>query len=719
MPAINTNDLINAKLDADTIAGVATSTGLTVIDRLGNTKNTLAGMSAVISASTAAIVASAAAVQGSLGYLPPVAYAAGISLTLASQTVGYSGQTYAPILSALPFTTSGTFEAAKFRLIQGVSGADLAAPTGSSTIGDIASYSGAYIQTLAELSAESVNLTSYLNPAQRASALAGDLLVDCTSGFIKAAATGRPVKMKRGNYLVNNPNILLTSGFIGEGTLIVTITLTSGTLFQLDAAKYQNVGNFVLVMQSTACKGIRVGGLWHANVHDIYFKGPAVAAPFSCVGLEIGVIGSVAGFGSNTNNFDNLFYENCDEVLDSSSAFVNANTFKSGMMFTGTRLRVANSPFDCHGNNWIGRTFQTCTSVVDAKRQGNALIGCYVENCNVSGFITELACTVSGVTADARLRADRLQLVRLGTGYAGENGAKNLLPSSGPTIVKDERFWPGLGVVIADVDSVSVSGLVQKLACGPGAFGAAVIASNSEITELVRAYGSVTVSFDAINDLGVSGIAEIVSGSFGYPTVSSSVWQRYSYTINNIAGFLKIYVGNSAAGQIRFTNITISAGSIAYLGAKGASPIFVQNTPNAQWSYNATDGFWHGRVFKTLTAITTASPIIDFGSLNISGQFVSAEVTITLLDSSGSVDGYGLYTQRGLVTWSLVVGGDSPAIRGAYAPLATASDVAGLVPPTIAFDKTTGILSIAPGSGACSVYTKIEFFTNTAPNFIY
>lgn len=58
----------------------------------------------------------------SLGYQVPVPYAAGIELTQATQTVEYDGEVYAPVMNQLPFITSGIFEAAKFRLIQGVTG---------------------------------------------------------------------------------------------------------------------------------------------------------------------------------------------------------------------------------------------------------------------------------------------------------------------------------------------------------------------------------------------------------------------------------------------------------------------------------------------------------------------------------------------------------------------------------------------------------------------
>jgi len=76
-----------------------------------------------------------AAARISRGYEVPIAYTAGISLTRATQTVSQTGVVYAPALVDLPFTTSGTFETAKFRVIQGVAGVDLAAGTGGGLVG--------------------------------------------------------------------------------------------------------------------------------------------------------------------------------------------------------------------------------------------------------------------------------------------------------------------------------------------------------------------------------------------------------------------------------------------------------------------------------------------------------------------------------------------------------------------------------------------------------
>ena len=173
MTAITVTDLNNAKIDTDTIASVATSQANTVTDRLGNTKRTVFSISE-------AMLNTVAAVQASVGYLPPVAYAAGLNMTVAAQTVNYSGQAYAAILSALPFTTSGTFEATKFRLIQGVVGSDL-----STAVNDLENRKLSKIANLSDLSnkAGALNNLGIVN-ASREVTINASLTID---GFFPAS----------------------------------------------------------------------------------------------------------------------------------------------------------------------------------------------------------------------------------------------------------------------------------------------------------------------------------------------------------------------------------------------------------------------------------------------------------------------------------------------------------------------------------------------------
>lgn len=74
-------------------------------------------MQAAIDGIVASTEAQANALLDSLGYTPPVAYSGGISVTYSNQTVEYNGNIYAPKSADIPFTTSGTFETSKFRLV--------------------------------------------------------------------------------------------------------------------------------------------------------------------------------------------------------------------------------------------------------------------------------------------------------------------------------------------------------------------------------------------------------------------------------------------------------------------------------------------------------------------------------------------------------------------------------------------------------------------------
>ncbi|RQZ24163.1 hypothetical protein DIE14_21860 [Burkholderia sp. Bp9017] len=123
--------------------------------------STAARAISLVQAVSAQAIGEIQALAAAQGYQVPVAYAAGIVLTTANQTVEHNGQTYAPISSALPFTTSGTFEADKFRLIQGVSAADLAASTGASGVGFAQNLTGAATRSAQDKLAEIKSVTDW------------------------------------------------------------------------------------------------------------------------------------------------------------------------------------------------------------------------------------------------------------------------------------------------------------------------------------------------------------------------------------------------------------------------------------------------------------------------------------------------------------------------------------------------------------------------------
>jgi hypothetical protein len=65
-------------------------------------------------------------ILASLGYIPPVDYQGGILVESARTTVTYQGTVYAANQSYIPFTTTADFDPAKWRVIQGVTYADIA-----------------------------------------------------------------------------------------------------------------------------------------------------------------------------------------------------------------------------------------------------------------------------------------------------------------------------------------------------------------------------------------------------------------------------------------------------------------------------------------------------------------------------------------------------------------------------------------------------------------
>jgi hypothetical protein len=295
MPALQIVDLNNAKTDVDHIADIANSEELTATDRLGRTKRTLAGIDAEAESRMDAndaealsrmdVIDTAAETQreniqdaadlvlAGAGYAVPVAYTSGLSMTLQTQTVTYDGAVYAPIQSELPFTTSGTFETAKFRLIQGVSGADLAAPTGSALVGFAASGAGAGSRTLEAKSREIVSLTDFHANGVSGAMVTGDGVTDCAGGYAAALATGAIVFEPPGTFLINS-KIAIPSGAIMRGAGVEATTVRSGVIGDSLFYTTASAAGFIHMSDKT----IDGNGLTGAsgNGHAINFIDPTI-----------------------------------------------------------------------------------------------------------------------------------------------------------------------------------------------------------------------------------------------------------------------------------------------------------------------------------------------------------------------------------------------------------------------------------------------------------
>ena len=193
-------------------------------DRLGANHRTMAGINA-----------SANIVLGGIGYAPPVAYAAGISMTLTTQTVEYSGEVYSPKVANLPFTTSTwATDSAKFRLIQGVASADLAASGGSAMIGYMPAGTGAVATTVQAKLSNTVSVKDF--------GAKGDGSTDDTSAFqaaidyVSSAFGGGCVYVPAGQYIVTQVKLKTHISLVGDGwgSRITLKSGTNGNLIVLD-----------------------------------------------------------------------------------------------------------------------------------------------------------------------------------------------------------------------------------------------------------------------------------------------------------------------------------------------------------------------------------------------------------------------------------------------------------------------------------------------------
>lgn len=226
LPAVNRLFQQNAArvdtfVNDDAGDGTYTTTGGVAVPTLPNLANQIQNT-----------LETAEALASAMGYQPPVVYAAGISLTQPSQTVEYNGESYAPIASALPFTTSGTFETDKFRLIQGVSSADLSAGTGGVLVGFQQLGVGAIVRTMQEKMHEVVTPLDFYGGGS-----------DYSAAVANAAAAHTAIKIPPGDYpILSSLDLTGTSFVFDRGARLLPAAGVTIQLGSISAGLYQIFG---------------------------------------------------------------------------------------------------------------------------------------------------------------------------------------------------------------------------------------------------------------------------------------------------------------------------------------------------------------------------------------------------------------------------------------------------------------------------------------------
>lgn len=215
VPSNNPQDLL---FNAEQLDRAMNSTAASFVDRFGQARQTYAGAMQEITRGIQVTISDAQLVLGGLGYLPPVAYAANISLTNTRQTVTYNGQTYATNATSLPLITSGTFETAKFRLIQGVTATDLFAVSGGAVlVSFLQSGDGAVLRDMLDKAREIVTPQDFMTAEQKMNVFLRLGTIDVRVAVQKALDTGLPVQAVSGRYLTASGPLIRTGRTIFTG----------------------------------------------------------------------------------------------------------------------------------------------------------------------------------------------------------------------------------------------------------------------------------------------------------------------------------------------------------------------------------------------------------------------------------------------------------------------------------------------------------------------
>lgn len=214
MTQITVEDLNNAKLDVATIADIANSTGVSVVDRLGATRLT------------------ANEAIRRMGYQVPVAYASSILMNTLTQTVDYLGIVYAPLPTMIPFTTSGTFETSKFYIVQS-----------SDTVKKYNTYADLLASGGSILDKQRADMSGYYAAGDGG---ANSFYWDSTSVATDNAGTIiKPTSVSgAGRWLAVNPELttLKQWGCVGDGTITDDSTKINDYLTYMAAAGYKATG---------------------------------------------------------------------------------------------------------------------------------------------------------------------------------------------------------------------------------------------------------------------------------------------------------------------------------------------------------------------------------------------------------------------------------------------------------------------------------------------
>ena len=443
-----------------------------------------------------------------------------------------------------------------------------------------------------------------------------------------------------GIYYINS-DIEFVGTLIGIGQPSI---VSNGTIKLIN--KYGNLKN--LHFDVTAKPAIELSSCWNATIEDMYFT--------ASVASQKAVVFSGNSSGLQSNVLRNCFFEGCG-LYFSLSGYTNKNIFDNCTWFNSDSfIEVASSSKDFTANIFLNCLLENSNKLINenyAERQIMQFISSYLENITTQkGNFSYINSTVN---TSVQLERNTSAFILGGNNTTGMSS--DYLPISQQlknlAAFSDERL---LSYAVADTDNISLSGKVIQRVDAGGYGLQTIVAPSAELDRYIKAFGSVVVSFDAINVGGVSGIADVYTG-YTYPAVAENVWKRYYYKLTHVGQGLRIYYsdGSSNTGEIKFCNLSVSAGSVATLPTlndryikcytvttinppslnSGATYTTTINVDSAEFGDLVSISFYNNLHFCTLTASVSSSNKIDVLLNNTSGSTIDFAPTDIMLVVEG------------------------------------------------------------------------------------
>lgn len=515
-----------------------------------------------------------------IGYETPVAFASGISVTRATQTVISSGLTYHANPASLPFTTTGTFSAGQWRLVSNITAQDLASTAvgkGSAMVGYLPAATSAVPRTVQSKLRERADLR--------------DFGAKCDGVTLDTSAVQAAV-----NWCSANGEKL----HVPAGTCLIGGITVSTQGLHLEGAGYKSVFKIQDGSSGFGFKfinpngGIGESGHWSSDANLRYFRITSTSTANKLYGLwfensEFNLLERVQVELSSTyaGTYSDSSCGLYGTYTQDGSVYSSSFSAGSGDFAYGVYLRSLSTAMRPNNNVWVDCRFQSNGGYGFRNEAGEAqsFRGCSWQDNTRGGHVE---------AADSYGNGTRATVIDGGSWFELNGGFSVQADVAEMLTVKDSFFpdasttgalYVGYGVQCLFDGNQSIGGAKAVTVAG---------GSGNIIGRRNRGFGTVTIAagagaLDGNSRIGLTDAATVaVDASSGtYFTLASTAGRTIAAPTNPVDGReIVLELANTSGSSISHT--------FSSAWAAGASPIsiaagklrtirFAYNQPRGQW----------------------------------------------------------------------------------------------------------------------------------------